>query len=49
MRRERWFPIGMAGYQNADSGMALAFGTDKLLAMGRRCPDGGERGGGCGS
>ena len=31
------------GCQNADSGMALDVGADKLLPFGRRCARGGER------
>ena len=34
--------MGMVGYQNADSGIALAAGTIKLLPFGRKCARGGE-------
>ena len=33
----------MVGYQNADSGIALAAGANKLLPFGRKCARGGER------
>ena len=35
-------PMGMVGCQNADSGMALVVGTDKLLLLERKCARGGE-------
>ena len=34
--------MGMAGVQNADSGIALAAGANKLLPFGRKCARGCE-------
>lgn len=40
--------MGMAGCQNANSGMALAAGADKLLPFERKCARGGETNSGFG-